>query len=207
MVCFFVDDERGRSSVTVQTEPYLTPQEYLALERSAECKSEYLDGERVAMSRASREHVLVVLNLASGLKGRLQKRPSEVYASGMRVQNPAAGFYVYPEITVAHDKPRFEDEREDTLLNPVLIVEVFSPSTESYDRGRKFEQYRTLESLQEYVLVAQDQPRVEQFFRQNGNVWLFKDIAGLDQTVSLASVACEMGLHEIYDRITFPEPR
>jgi Uma2 family endonuclease len=192
--------------MTVQTKPYLSPQEYLALERSAEYKSEYVDGEMVAMTGASRDHVLIVLNLAGELKRQLRQRPCEIYATDMRVRIPATGLYTYPDIAVVCGEPRFEDEYEDTLLNPILILEVLSRSTETYDRGRKFEQYRTLESLQEYVLVSQDQPRVEQFIRQDGNVWLFKDIAGLEQVVSLASVACEIALSEIYDRIAFPEP-
>lgn len=189
--------------MTVQTKPYLSPQEYLALERSAEYKSEYVDGEMVAMTGASREHVLIVLNLASGLKRQLQQRLYEIYVSAMRVEILATSLYTYPDIALVCGEPNFEDEYEDTLLNPILIVEVLSPSTESYDRGRKFEQFRTLESLQEYVLVSQDRPRVEQFIRQDGNVWLFKDIAGLDQVVSFASVACEIGLSEIYDKIAF----
>lgn len=189
--------------MTVQTKPYLSPQEYLALERSAEYKSEYLNGEMIAMSGASREHVLIVLNLASGLKRQLQQRPCEIYVNDLRVQVSATGLYTYPDVAVVCEEPRFEDEHRDTLLNPILIVEVLSPSTESYDRGRKFEQYRTLESLQEYLLVSQDRPRVEQFIRQDGNVWLFKDIAGLGQVVSLASVACGIGLAEIYDKIAF----
>lgn len=191
--------------MTVQSKPYLTPQEYLALERSAEYKSEYVDGEMVAMSGATREHVLIVLNLASGLKRQLQQRPCEIYVADLRIQVSATGLYTYPDIAVACGEPRFEDEHRDTLLNPLLIVEVLSPSTESYDRGRKFEQYRALESLQEYLLVSQDQPRVEQFIRQDGNVWLFKDIAGLEQTVSFASIQCDISLSEIYDRIIFPE--
>ena len=192
--------------MTVQTKPYLTPQEYLALERSAEYKNEYVDGEMVAMTGASRKHVLIALNLAAGLKRQLRQSPCEVYATDMRVQVHATGLYTYPDIAVVCGEPRFEDEYEDTLLNPTLIVEVLSPSTESYDRGRKFEQYRTLESLQEYVLVSQDQPRVEQFIRQGGNVWLFKDIVGLSEVVSLSSVQCEIALSEIYDKIAFPEP-
>jgi Uma2 family endonuclease len=191
--------------MTIQTKPYLSPQDYLALERSAEYKSEYVDGEMVAMTGASRKHVLIALNLAAGLKRQLQGRPCEIYAIDMRVRIPATGLYTYPDMAVICEESKFEDEYEDTLLNPILIVEVLSPSTESYDRGRKFEQYRTLESLQEYVLVSQDQPRVEQFIRQDGNVWLFKDIAGLEQVVSLASVSCEIALSEIYDRIIFPD--
>jgi len=189
--------------MTVQMRPYLSPQEYLALERRAEFKSEYLDGEMIAMSGASRKHVLIGLNLAGGLKRELRERPCEVYANDMRVQIPATGLYTYPDIAVVCGERRFEDEHEDTLLNPILIMEVLSPSTESYDRGRKFEQYRALESLQEYVLVSQDRRRVEQFIRQDGNVWLFKDIAGMEQVVSLASVQCEIALSEIYDRIAF----
>jgi len=114
--------------VTVQTKSYLTPQEYLALERSAEYKSEYVDGEMVAMSGASREHVLIVLNLASGLKRQLQERPCEIYVADLRIQLSSTGLYTYPDVAVACDEPRFEDEHHDTLPNPILIVEVLSLS-------------------------------------------------------------------------------
>jgi Uma2 family endonuclease len=187
--------------MTVQTKPYLSPEEYLVLERASEYKSEYLDGEMVAMTGATRKHVLIALNLAGGLKRQLQGKSCEVYATDMRVQIPATGLYTYPDIAVVCGEPRFEDDHEDTLLNPILIVEVLSSSTESYDRGRKFEQYRTLESLREYLLVSQDRPRVEQFVRQDGNVWLFREITGVEQVVSVASVACEVGLAEIYEKV------
>jgi Uma2 family endonuclease len=187
--------------MTVQTKPYLSPAEYLALERSSEYKSEYLHGQMVAMTGASRKHVLIALNLATGLRRQLEGRPCEVYATDMRVRAPTTGLYTYPDIAVVCGEPQFEDDHEDTLLNPVLIVEVLSSSTESYDRGRKFEHYRTLESLREYLLVSQDRSRVEQFVRQDGTAWLFKEIAGVDQVVSLASVACEIALAEIYEKI------
>jgi Uma2 family endonuclease len=120
------------------------------------------------------------------------------------VRVPETGLYTYPDVIVVCGEPSFEDENVDTLLNPVLIVEVLSPTTESYDRGKKFDGYRTIASLAEYVLVSQTEPRVEQFFRQDGEHWLFIATHGRERSISLASVQCELALEEIYDKVAFP---
>lgn len=189
--------------MSVEPKPYLSPQDYLALERQAEWKSEYLDGEMIAMTGASRRHSLIVANWIGELRQQLKRRTCEVHTNDLRVRVSASGLYTYPDVIVVCGEPRFEDDHVDTLLNPTLITEVLSPTTESYDRGKKFEHYRALESLSEYLLVAQDEPRVEQFLRQDGNHWLFTATAGLDATVTLSSIQCELALSEIYDKVAF----
>ena len=143
--------------------PLLTPEEYLARERRAETKSEYLRGEVFAMAGASRAHNLIASNAAGELRQQLRDRPCEVYPSDMRVKVSPSGLYTYPDVTVVCGEPQFEDAEVDTLLNPKVLVEVLSPSTADYDRGGKFTHYRRLPSLQEYVLISQDRPLVEHY--------------------------------------------
>jgi len=185
-----------------QTRPHLTPEEYLAIERRSETRSEYLDGETFAMTGGSRNHNLIVLNIGRELSLQLKKRACEVYASDLRVRVPATGLYTYPDITVVCGEPRFEDEELETLLNPTLLIEVLSPTTEAYDRGKKFEHYQTIPSLSEYLLVSQASFRVEQFLRQEDNRWLFTAVAGFEGRISLPSIQCELVLAEVYDKVT-----
>ncbi len=180
---------------------YLTPEEYLTIERQSEIRSEYLHGEMFAMGGSSREHNLIVTNLSREISIQLRGRPCETYTNDQRVHIPATGVYTYPDLVVACGEPRFQDQQFDTLLNPTVIIEVLSPNTEAYDRGEKFESYRTIESLKEYVLVAQDKPQVEHYLRQDGNRWLLTAVSGLDARVSLPSIQCELALSEIYERI------
>ncbi len=142
--------------MSLQLKPFLTPQDYLALERQAETKSEYYAGEVFAMAGASRKHNTIVTNLAYLLVGQLKGRSCEVYNSDMRVKVSATGLYTYPDLVVVCGKPRFDDDQEDTLLNPTVIIEVLSKSTEAYDRSEKFAQYRALELMADYLLIAQD---------------------------------------------------
>jgi Uma2 family endonuclease len=182
----------------------ITPEEYLAIERRAETRSEYLDGETFAMSGGSRRHNLVVTNLVRELSSQLMAQPCEVYASDQRVRVTEANLYTYPDVVVACGEPRFEDEHLDTLLNPRLILEVLSPTTEAYNRGRKFAHYRKLDSLVEYVLLAQDEPRAEQFLRQDGE-WLLTVTVGLDAILTLPSVQCTLSLARLYHKVAFPQ--
>ena len=184
-----------------QTKPHLTPEEYLAIERRAEIRSEYLDGEMFAMTGGSRNHNLIVLNIGRELSLQLKKRQCEVYASDQRVRIPATGLYTYPDIVVVCGEPQFEDEELETLLNPTLLIEVLSPTTEACDRGRKFEHYQTIPSLSEYLLVPQAAFRVEQYLRQDGNRWLFTAVTGLEERISLPSIQCELVLAEVYDKV------
>jgi len=183
-----------------------TPEEYLALERRAEYRSEYFNGEIFAMAGASREHNLIAGNAFASLHAQLKGRRCEAYPGDMRVQVSQTGLYTYPDVVVVCGEPQFADAEVDTLLNPTLIVEVLSTTTEAYDRGSKFEQYCTLESLAEYVLIAQDRYRVERFVRQPDGQWLFSAANRLDQVISLASIDCRLPLAEVYDRLSLPKP-
>jgi Uma2 family endonuclease len=184
---------------------WLTPQAYLAQERRADYKSEYLRGEVFAMAGASYEHTLSKDNLARHAGNQLADGPCRILTSDMRVKVEATGLYTYPDIAIVCEEPRFEDEVFDTLLNPRTLVEVLSDSAEKYDRGAKFAHYRQIPSLQEYVLVAQDQPLVERFVRQADGSWLMTAFEGLSQTLAFTSVPVQVSLAEIYRGITFPE--
>jgi Uma2 family endonuclease len=181
-----------------------SPAEYLALERKAESKSEYRDGVIYSMSGASREHNIISLNLGAEINRCLRDRTCEAYAGDMRVLVDATGLYTYPDLAVACDDPQFLDGEFDVLLNPTLIVEVLSPSTEGYDRGKKFGHYRRVDSLREYVLVSQDRVWVEQYTLQEGN-WVLKESNRRDDLLRLTSIGCEVSLRDIYAKVQVPE--
>lgn len=178
-----------------------TPEEYLAIEREAEYKSEYYDGEIVAMSGASEAHNSIVVNILASLHPQLRKQNCKAYVSDMRVDLSKRGLYAYPDVVVICDEPQFSDRHKDNLLNPKMIVEVLSKSTEARDRGFKFLRYRKLDSFSEYLLVAQDKPYVEHYVRQANNRWIMTEISGLDATIKLSSVACELLLSSVYETV------
>jgi len=184
----------------VLTQAHYTAEEYLTLERSASSKSEFHDGQIYAMTGASREHNLVTINIAGELRSQLKKRPCEAYVNDMRVKAVDARSYHYPDIVVVCGTPQFEDAHVDTLINPTLLIEVLSPSTEAYDRGGKFAHYRKIPTLREYLLVAQDQPSIERYLRQ-GDVWILTEAVGLEADVPLESIDCVLSLREIYDKV------
>ncbi len=188
------------SSVAVQTR--LTPEQYLILERKAATKSEYLSGKRIAMPGASRSHNLITMNTANQFYNQLINQECEVYASDMRVRTHQPASYIYPDVVVVCDEPRFEDDEFDTLLNPTVVVEVLSPSTAAYDRNEKFERYKQLTSLQEYLLISQDRVCVEHYLRQ-GLQWIETEFCLLEQVLPLVSIHCELPLHAIYRRVKF----
>ena len=183
------------SSVAAQT--YLTPEEYIASERKATLKSEYLSGEIVAMSGASNAHNLITMNTATQLYNQLVEGGCRVFSSDMRVGIGTGVSYFYPDIAVTCDKPRFEDDAFDTLVNPQVIIEVLSASTAGYDRGEKFIRYRQLESLQEYILISQDHVHVEHYLRQ-GKQWVLSEFSALENVLPLASIGAELSLNQIY---------
>jgi Uma2 family endonuclease len=184
--------------------PLLTPQEYLARERLADFRSEFYRGEMFAMAGASWEHTLIKDNLAGETRNQLKKGPCRVLTSDMRVKVGATGLYAYPDILVVCDEPQFEDQVRDTLLNPRVIVEVLSDSTERYDRGLKFGHYRQLASVQEYVLVAQDRPLVERYVRQADDSWVLAAFSDLKQTFAFGTIPVKVALEEIYRGVEFP---
>lgn len=186
------------SAVLQQT--HYTAEEYLALERNASSKSEFHDGQIFAMTGASREHNLISVNIASELHRQLKNRPCEAYVNDMRVKAAKARSYHYPDIAVVCGKPEFEDAHVDTLLNPTLLIEVLSDSTEAYDRGGKFAHYRKIETLREYLLVMQDQPAIERYVRQ-GDVWILSEALGLEASLTLESIDCRLSLREVYLKV------
>ena len=184
-----------------QVKTFVTPEEYLAFERKAEYKNEYVNGEIFAMTGASRKHNLIVANISGELRQQLKGKPCEVYPGEMRVKAPAAHSYVYPDVVAVCGDPQFEDDFFDTLLNPTLVVEVLSKSTESYNRLAKSAYYRTIDSLAEYLLIAQEEYRVEQYVRQADGRWLLSDVRELESVIDLKSVECSLALSDLYDRI------
>lgn len=179
----------------------LTPQDYLVWERSQKIRHEYVDGETFAMAGTSRKHNLINVNILATLHAQLRGQPCEIYTNDMRVKINANNAYVYPDIVIACDEPLFEDNDVDTLLNPLLIIEILSDSTESYDRGTKFKFYRTLPSLQQYILIAQHECWVECYTRQAHDQWLLTEYRQLEDTVILAAIDCAMKLQLIYERV------
>src|SRR5712692_636457 len=186
-----------------QIKPFISPQEYLRLERQSEYKSEYLNGEIFPMTGASRKHNLVTTNISSSLHRQLKGRPCEVYAVDMRVKVRATGLYTYPDVAVVCGDPQFEDEQVDTLVNPTVLIEVLSDSTERYDRIAKSSYYRTIDSLAEHLLVAQNEIRLEQYVRQPNGEWLLCEYSTLDSAAQVTSIDCSLLLSDVYDKITF----
>lgn len=177
-----------------------TPEEYLAWERSSDEKHEYFDGEVFAMAGASEEHNLIVTNIVATLWIALRQRPCKVYPSDLRVKIPSTGLYTYPDASVLCDRPEFEDDAADTLLNPQVIFEVLSEFTEDYDRGTKFKHYRSITSFREYVLVSQTEILVEHSTRQDDGSWLLRDHHAGGRLV-LASTGCEIAVDELYLKV------
>lgn len=181
-----------------------TPEEYIIQERKAQFKSEYLSGRIIAMSGASRAHNLITRNISGELYGQLKGRTCESYTNDMRVRIPSPMSYTYPDVVVVCDEPRFEDDVFDTLLNPTVLFEVLSPSTEAYDRDRKFARYQQIASLREYVLVSQDRVCVEHYRRRRAQ-WVLTEFCARADELSLVSIGCELALWDIYALVQFPE--
>lgn len=183
-----------------------TPEQYLEMDRKADHRSEYVNGEIRAMAGASREHNLIVTNLVREVSTCLRGRPCETYANDMRVKiSPVR--YAYPDMVVACDRPQFLDGQLDTLTNPIVIVEVLSPTTEADDRSWKFAHYRRLASLTDFVMLSQYQPFLEHYTRQADAQWVLTELSGLEAVLRLPSIRCELPLAEIYERVEFePEP-
>jgi Uma2 family endonuclease len=187
-------------------EQRISPEEYLAIERASQEKHEYFNGQMFAMTGASRKHNLIAGNTFAQTHSQIAGGPSEVYTADMRVKVSPTGLYTYPDIVIACDDPKFEDDQLDTLLNPRVIFEILSPSTEAYDRGEKSEHSRRLDSLQEYLLVAQDRIHIEHFRRDLEGGWRFQETEELTSVIRLESVQCELQVSDMYARVQFDEP-
>ncbi len=185
--------------------PVIDAEGYLALDRDSQERHEYVDGDIFAMTGASRHHNLITLNTAASLHGQLQNRPCEIYNNDMRVSISPQNTYVYPDIVVVCHKPEFIDTHLDTLLNPLLIIEVLSSSTEAYDRGKKFVHYRSLESLQAYVLIAQEEARVEYYQRGQAGQWVLSETSDLESVIHLDVIDCQLALADVYAKVAWSD--
>jgi Uma2 family endonuclease len=205
MVAFYVDLEETLS-VSTRPEHRYTDEEYLAIDRASDAKSEYLDGVIYAMGGASARHVQIVGNVARELGNQLRDKPCIVYSTDLRVRVSRQGLYAYPDVVVVCGQPVFSDDELDTVINPLLIVEVLSSSTKNYDRGEKFERYRSIPTLQEYLLVAQDKLHIERYLRQSDGAWVLRETDSADATIDLVSVGCRLPAAEIYFKVSFSRP-
>lgn len=181
----------------------MSPEAFLAFERASDEKHEYRDGEIVAMSGARRAHNIIALNVGSRLHGALKGKKCEAYMSEMRVWVPKSRLYTYPDIVVVCGDPEFVDDEFDTLINPILIIEILSESTESYDRGEKFKNYRSINSLTEYVLISQTSAAIEKYVKHGDGFWMLTDASGLDASINLDSIDCQLSLADVYDKVSF----
>lgn len=182
----------------------VTPEQYLAKERKAGYKSEFYQGEVFAMAGASKEHVRISTNLVSESHQQLKGKSCEVFSSDLRLKVERTGLMTYPDAIIVCGEAQYADGEFDTLLNPVVLFEVLSPSTEKYDRGAKAAQYRQIPSLREYVLIAQDHIRVEQYHRQPDDRWLLTEYTDLTDILKLSSVPLAIPLDELYRQVKFP---
>ena len=189
--------------MSTQPKTFLTPEQYLEIERKAEYKSEYFNGEMFAMAGARLAHNLLVANLVRELGQQMRSRPCLILPSDMRVCVSATGLYTYPDVVGICGEPQFLDDQTDTLLNPALVVEVLSHSTEAYDRGRKFESYKSIESLREYLLVASDRIHADLYNRQPDGRWLLTSADKLEDSLTLESVGAQLTLADLYEKVEF----
>ena len=177
-------------------------EEYLALEETADYRSQFYNGEIFAMAGASRRHNTIAMNTAGDLHFQLRSRPCEIYQNDMRVK-VSQDLYTYPDIVIVCGEPRIEKKHGENLLNPLVIIEVLSSSTERFDRGEKARLYRLMPSLEEYVLISQDAMRVEHFARQKNGGWLLTELSNAADVLELPTVSCRVGLNDIYAKIDF----
>lgn len=189
--------------MVAQRKPIWTEESYLAFERASEIRHEYVHGEVYAMAGASVKHNMITQNIAGSLHSQLRGKPCSAMSSDMRVKTPTR-MYSYPDVVVVCGQPILDDTQHvDTLLDPTLIVEVLSPSTEAFDRGKKFTHYQSMASLQEYLLIAQDEPRIDHFRRQADGKWLLESYTQLTDHSPLTSIDCTLSLADVYDKVTF----
>ncbi|MCY7377403.1 MAG: Uma2 family endonuclease [Pyrinomonadaceae bacterium] len=188
--------------MTALPKPIYNADEYLALEEPADYRSQFYDGEIFSMAGASRRHNVVAGNLYANLHFQLRNRPCEIYQNDMRVK-VSPNLYTYPDIVIVCGEPQIEKKHGETLLNPLVIIEVLSPSTEKFDRGEKARLYRLMPSLEEYVLISQDAMHVEHFVRQKNGGWLLTELSDAADILELPTIACQVNLSDIYAKIDF----
>lgn len=186
----------------VKTKTLATPEDYLTFEREADTRHEFLDGEIYQMAGESLSHSRVCINLSGEVRNKLKGKSCEALSPNMKVRTSTASLFSYPDLTIVCGEPLFHDMKKDVLVNPQVIFEVLSPSTAEYDRTTKFQKYRMgNETLTDYILVSQDKPFVEHFFRQADGKWLYQSYGSIDDFLKIETVDCELSLREIYDRV------
>lgn len=189
------------------SKPHHTPEQYLEMDRKADHRSEYVSGEILAMARASREHNRITINIGSALITQTRGGSCEPFTTDLRVKGRTTSAFLFPDVVVGCGTLKFEDASLDILLNPVVLMEVLSPTTESNDRGWKFAHYRQMATLTDYVMLSQYQPLVEHYTRNSDNQWVLTELRGLSSVLRLPSIGCELPLAVIYERVEFaPDP-
>jgi Uma2 family endonuclease len=181
----------------------ISPQDYLALERISKEKHEYFQGKIVAMAGASLIHNRLVANLLGEIREALKNKPCEILPSDIHVSTPSRESYMYPDAVIVCDQPEMEDDKFDTLKNPVVIFEILSPSTEDHDRGRKFFFYRQIPSFKEYILVDSTKPFVEISRQEENGAWKFETVTDPDGQLFIASIGISIPMAEVYRNVRF----
>jgi len=181
-------------------ESFIFESEYLEMEEISEIKHEYYQGEIFAMAGASEKHNLIVTNVITALNTQLKKRPCRVYPGNMRLKIEETGLYTYPDVMAVCGEREFSNEKKNTLLNPDVIIEVLSDSTEGYDRGEKSRHYRQIDSLKEYILISQNFRRIERYSRNHDHKWLLTESDKTDGIILLENIGCELSIPEVYDK-------
>lgn len=189
----------------VQPRRSMTEEEYLAFERGSSTKHEYFKGYIYAMTGAKEPHNLISGNIIAALHPQLRRKGCRIYPSDMRVKVMQTGLNTYPDITIVCGAPQFTDNVRDTIVNPMVIIEVLSASTERYDRGMKFQNYRTIETLYDYLLIAQDHYHIEHFSRQENGLWIFQEATNIELSVNIQSVGCVLALQDVYEQVEFEQ--
>lgn len=188
--------------------PYFTPAEYLAFERRSDVRHEYIDGQIYVMAGGSPPHNAICFNTTVAIGIQIRDTECQGYTSDQKIRTDPQDLFSYPDLTIVCGAPIFHDDHKDVILNPKVVIEVLSPTTETYDRDEKLTRYQNFKSLSDCILIAQDRPRVEHYVRQPGKrQWLFTIEIELSAVIEIASINCRLRLSDIYDRITFPPPK
>ena len=189
--------------MTPHPKPFISEAAYLAFELASTLKHEYFHGNIYAMTGGTEAHNLLAGNSHATLHAQLRRRPCKTYTSDQRIKVVATGLHTYPDVTVVCGQPQFIDRPRQTLINPTVIIEVLSPSTERYDRGMKFQNYRTIPSLQDYLLISQNDHHIEHYMRQENGEWLLRDATGLAAIIVIRSIDCTLKLEDVYEKVEF----
>ena len=190
--------------MAAEPRPLISREAYLALEDESDERHEYIAGEVFAMVGGTEPHGLIIGNVIAALHGPTRRRGCRIYPGEVRIAISAIDIYTFPDVSLVCGQPQHEGSRRDIILNPKVVIEVLSPSTERYDRGQKFQYYQHLPSLDTYILVAHEMPLIEQYVRQSDQKWLYSAARGLDAILSLPTLECSLVLADVYDLVECP---